>query len=265
MVLNNPPALQGDSTGGPCYRCIFPTPPPPEMVTSCGEGGILGPVVGIMGVLQALEAIKLITSSPREPSTVQTAAPPLPSLLIFSAFSPQPFRTVRLRLRRKNCAACSSSASITTESLTSGSIDYVQFCRVIAPVNILSSDERITATEYAQTRHNPGTLIDVREKVQFDICNLPRSINIPYSEITSWNRDAASDAIGLHQLQKFVQDKPSDDAPITVICRLGNDSQLAVQKFKTLELAAGGRRRIVDVKGGWKAWREEVDDEWPDY
>jgi len=237
---------------------------------SCGEGGILGPVVGVMGMLQALEAIKLITSGGHSLSTDPIVAPP-PSLLIFSASSPQPFRTVRLRSRRKNCAACSSTASINLESLTSGSLDYVQFCGVVTPVNILSSGERITATEYAQTRHNPGILIDVREKVQFDICNLPSSINIPYSEIASWNHDIAVDEksqngpIGLRQLRTSLQDMPSHAAPITVICRLGNDSQLAVQKLKTLKLADGGRRRIVDVKGGWRAWREEVDIEWPDY
>jgi len=270
VVLNNPPAPQGDSTGGPCYRCVFPKPPPAETVMSCGEGGILGPVVGVMGVLQALEAIKLITSGGLAQSTDPTVTPP-PSLLIFSTSSPQPFRTVRLRSRRKNCAACSSTASINLESLTSGSLDYVQFCGVVAPVNILSSGERITATEYAQTCHNPGILIDVREKVQFDICHLPSSINIPYSELASWNHDAALDensqlgTSGMYQLQTCLQNMPSHAAPITVICRLGNDSQLAVQKLKTLDFAAGGRRRIVDVEGGWRAWREEVDMDWPDY
>ena len=59
MVLNNPPLPAGDPKGGPCYRCIFPKPPPPESVVSCGDGGILGPVVGVMGVLQALEAIRV--------------------------------------------------------------------------------------------------------------------------------------------------------------------------------------------------------------
>jgi adenylyltransferase/sulfurtransferase len=62
IVLNSPPLPAGDASGGPCYRCVFPKPPPAESVVSCGDGGILGPVVGTMGVLQALEAVKLITA-----------------------------------------------------------------------------------------------------------------------------------------------------------------------------------------------------------
>jgi len=62
MVLNNPPSTSHQEAGGPCYRCIFPKPPPIESVVSCGDGGILGPVVGVIGVLMALEAIKLIAS-----------------------------------------------------------------------------------------------------------------------------------------------------------------------------------------------------------
>jgi adenylyltransferase/sulfurtransferase len=122
MVLNNPPLPPGDTSGGPCYRCVFPKPPPPESVVSCGDGGILGPVVGVMGVLQALEAIKVLT--------LRSAAAPAdpPSLLLFSAYSNPMFRSIRLRTRKAKCAACSAHATVTPEALQSGSLDYVQFC-----------------------------------------------------------------------------------------------------------------------------------------
>src|SRR5690554_1442989 len=124
---------QGSDTGGPCYRCIFPKPPPADQVVSCGDGGILGPVVGVMGVLQALEAIKLLTAGLKtdddhDAEFRNSKVLPLPSLLLFSANSPSPFRTVRLRSRRQDCFACSTKAGLSAESLTSGSLDYVAFC-----------------------------------------------------------------------------------------------------------------------------------------
>jgi adenylyltransferase/sulfurtransferase len=125
MVLNNPPLPPGVSGGGPCYRCVFPKPPPPESVVSCGDGGILGPVVGVMGVLQALEAIKVITQQP-SPGT----APEPPSLLIFSTYSQPMFRSIRLRSRKPKCAACSSQATISAEALQNGSLDSTQSMRL---------------------------------------------------------------------------------------------------------------------------------------
>jgi adenylyltransferase/sulfurtransferase len=141
IVLNNPPKPPEELSGGPCYRCIFPKPPPAESVLSCGEGGILGPVVGIMGVLQALEAIKVLTKQDKtantNPSTTKgVEEPPRASLLMFSAYSNPQFRTMRLRSRRDTCAACSAERTISADSLTSGSLDYIAFCGRTAPVNV---------------------------------------------------------------------------------------------------------------------------------
>ncbi len=100
MTLNSPPKVSGDSAGGPCYRCIFPKPPPAESVISCGDGGILGPVVGVMGVLQALEAIKLLTSGRNQAVKVASSLPhspersETPSLLLFSAYGAPSFRRI---------------------------------------------------------------------------------------------------------------------------------------------------------------------------
>lgn len=259
---------------------------------TCGEGGILGPVVGIMGVLQALEAIKIIAGGAIEtqaaengvktarsdPESVQT-----PQWLLFSAYSSTPFRSLRMRRRQKNCAACSSHATATRESLLSGSMDYVQFCGAVSPINVLSPNERVSAEEYAaieksqDARSNgssaPLILVDTRDKVQFDLCNLKDSVNIPYSEI------AAADATNMQEAaaNQEQNDEPREDewlhrvratppdVPVYVVCRLGNDSQLAVQKFKELGLDAGGKRQIRDIRGGLKAWRDKVDPGFPNY
>lgn len=264
-VLNNPPRAPGSTDGGPCYRCIFPKPPPAESVVSCGEGGILGPVVGVMGVLQALEAIKLIAggidfgddeSQPPSPMSDGIPSQPKPavspSLLLFSAYSTPQFRNVRLRSRRKDCASCSSAATITPSSLTSGSLDYVAFCGITNPINVLSPADRLSATEFAvlsQTKSDT-ILLDVRDATQFELCSLPGSINIP------WNGFAEKMKENEEELQML------QGRDVVVVCKLGNDSQLAAKILKEMN---GGRLNIKDVKGGLRAWRNEVDPSWPDY
>jgi adenylyltransferase and sulfurtransferase len=317
MVLNNPSLPPGESSGGPCYRCVFPKPPPPDSVVSCGEGGILGPVVGVMGVLQALETIKLIISrSPNTRSTLDggssrshepggkqamdgidkedgidggsffsTASsspppsPPTPTLLIFSATSNSPFRTIRLRSRRPNCSACSSQATITTQSLTSGSLDYAQFCGILNPVNILAPTDRIRASQFArfirasrdaETDHikrNGHVLIDVRDRTQFGICQIPESINLPFAdlmEVGRWSAKREDDdgKSEVFSLPGALRDLPKED-DIVVVCRFGNDSQVAVKKLR--ELGMGEGRGLVDIDGGLRAWRAEVDPMFPEY
>ncbi|KAL3456569.1 hypothetical protein BJX64DRAFT_281260 [Aspergillus heterothallicus] len=264
MVLNNPPRPPGDKTGGPCYRCVFPKPPPANSVTSCADGGIIGPVVGTMGVLQALEAMKVLTTD------VATKEPAPPSLLIFSAYSSPQFRSIKLRSRRPNCAVCSAEASVNLESVKSGSMDYVFFCGTAGLEGALSPEERITPLEYREShtaipnRH----IVDVREKVQFDICSLDNSINIPFSQILASTPSAASkEQAGSNQFPSWLPSEIATDSdnPIYVVCRQGNDSQTAVRRLKDLGLDRGGERLIVDIKGGFRSWREQVDPEWPDY
>jgi adenylyltransferase/sulfurtransferase len=277
IVLNNPPLPPGDAEGGPCYRCVFPKPPPPESVVSCGDGGILGPVVGVMGVLQALEAIKVLTHIRQ----VSSSAPPEPpSMLIFSAYSTPMFRSIRLRSRKPKCAACSAQASITTEALSSGSLDYVQFCGSINPIDMLSPQERISAENYAKLRSgvNPFTgtvsskdshvLVDVREKVQFELCNIDGSTNVPFSAVSRTLVPDFSNEYGSMDVeeQSWIQElRRQPDKPIFVVCRLGNDSQVTVKKMKDLGLDYGGKRFIGDIRGGLKSWREKVDGGFPEY
>ena len=257
MLLNHPANRAGDTEGGPCYRCVFPRPPPPESVVSCGEGGILGPVVGVMGVLQALEALKVLAGAVAE----------APSLLLFSAYSTPPFRTIKLRKRKPKCAACSDEATVTPAMFESGSMDYVQFCGALTPVHLLEEDERVSAREYAavvKKTAQPHLIIDVREKVQFDLCHLENSQNLPYSEIVSSSHSPAA-AERLEQAVEALTQASPPGAPLYVVCRLGNDSQVAVRKLKELNAHQGGARWVGDVKGGLRAWREEVDESFPEY
>lgn len=118
---------------GPCYRCLFPKPPSPEMTGSCAETGILGAVTGIIGNMQALEAIKIITGL-HGMSTIGTAAYVIdtrnitdlkPSLLLFSALGIPPFRNIKLRSKKPTCPACGKEGQKVGHIQD---IDYVQFC-----------------------------------------------------------------------------------------------------------------------------------------
>ncbi|KAJ1980478.1 hypothetical protein H4R34_002439 [Dimargaris verticillata] len=223
----------------PCYRCLFPTPPPPETVTNCSEGGVLGVVPGVLGTLQALETIKVITG--------QKALEP-PTLLLFSAFGSPLFRSVKLRTKKDSCAVCGTNPTITQLQ------DYPQFCGsqpVDTPlsVNVLPVDQRITCQAYqalCTQGSSPHLLLDVRDKVQYDICRLPNAVNIPWQHL---RRD-------LDQLTRLT----ATEQPIYVVCRLGNDSQLAVQW-----LHDQGFTQAKDIIGGLRQWATDVDSDFPVY
>ena len=263
MVLNNPPVRYGQEDGGFCYRCVFPKPPPAESVLSCGEGGILGPAVGVMGILMAVEAIKILVAKPNPTgaAAVETE-PPNSSLLLYSAYGSPQFRSIRLRGKRASCPACSATATITRESLISGSLDYATFCGNTGPARILDDQFRISAHDYRKIREEHGKehlLVDVRERVQFDLCHIPDSINIPFSTIVAAADGGASDTllqtISHHDRQRSIKG-------IYCICRYGNDSQIAVQKFGEKGFAGVMKG---DIKGGLHAWRKEVDATFPEY
>ncbi|KAF4589710.1 Adenylyltransferase and sulfurtransferase uba4 [Ophiocordyceps camponoti-floridani] len=239
-VLNSPPGR------GPCYRCLFPRPPPPETVIGCGEGGILGPVVGTMGVLQALEAVTLIAGGEAEESS---STSPRMLLLSATAHGRPEFRSVRLRGRRHDCFACSSGGSLTLQHLAT-SMDYVAFCGLAEPVALLAPEERVSIEEYrrrcvTQPHH---VLLDVRGKEHFSLGSIPGAVNVPMDHF-SRGQDVAE------LLDPHVQ----PETPIYVVCRVGNDSQVVARKLKDLGLHQGGKRFIGDIVGGVKAWRDTVD------
>nr|AAL90043.1 AT10573p [Drosophila melanogaster] len=225
---------------GPCYRCIFPVPPPPEAVTNCGDGGVLGAVTGTIGAMQALEAIKVIVGM----GDVLAGR-----LLIFDGGSGV-FRNIRIRSKRPNCHMCSAQPLITEL------INYEMFCGMHAtdknnPMLLLSTDERLSVEEYQQKiQAQPHLLIDVRPTAEFEICQLPEAVNVPLVEIL--------DDSYLKRLGKQLEDK---ELPIVLVCRRGNDSQIAVQHLRN----RFPTHFVRDLIGGLHAWTNSVDPSFPIY
>jgi len=230
---------------GPCYRCLFPRPPKPETVGTCEDVGVLGVVTGVIGTLQAMEAIKIIVGMNNS----------RPSLLVFSALSTPPFRTVRIRGKRVDCAACGS------EVHRRGKIeetDYVSFCGGNLPdweqTGLVAGQARISPQDLNETIATFGTtsapfkLIDVRSSAEFGICHLPSSESIPLKTLL---KDPA----------RHVPLDPS--TPTFVVCRLGNDSQIAVEALR--KVAPSGDAAICDLVGGLRAWSSVVDSSFPVY
>ncbi|RDL40041.1 uncharacterized protein BP5553_00020 [Venustampulla echinocandica] len=259
IVLNCPPLPSGDEKGGPCYRCVFPKPPPAESVVSCGDGGIIGPVVGVMGVMQALEAIKVITEG-RLGGDLMRAEQRSNTMLLFAANGNPQFRSLKMRGRNPKCLACSANAAMTLETLKA--MDYAFFCGVAAPVSILGPEMRIEAREYEGMRleGRQHLLVDVRDKVQFDICSIDGSLNVPFSTFQG-NRAL----VQAGECPSWLSMTLSPDAPIYVVCRLGNDSQVVAKKLQDSGLDKNGTREIRDIKGGLRAWKQQVDSSWPEY
>lgn len=225
---------------GPCYRCLFPAPPTPTSVRSCSEAGVLGVVTGTIGTLQALEAIKIITGLHEG----------RPNLLLFSALSVPPFRSIKLRTRSKTCAACGETGQRKGIEET----DYVQFCGGPTPDYVSSglsggdASKRVSA-KYLEDALQQGQcrVLDVRPRVEFGICSLPGSTNVPLTELVS----DPSTHLG------------NDQRPIYVVCRLGNDSQIAADALRSV--AVEGSPHIVDVIGGLRSWSRTVDPLFPVY
>jgi adenylyltransferase/sulfurtransferase len=215
--------------GGPCYRCLYPEPPPPGLVPSCAEGGVLGVLPGIVGTIQAAEAIKLIIGAG------ETLAG---RLLLFDALQ-MSFRTLKLR-RDPACPICGDAPTI------KALIDYDQFCGITPATRAgatpgLPPEFETTVEELkAQIdRRDPIWILDVREKTEYDICRIPGSTLIPLGE-----------------LAKRTDEIPQGpDAPeIIVHCKMGGRSAKAVG-----QLRERGFTRIKNVKGGILAWIDRID------
>ncbi len=213
--------------GGPCYRCLYPEPPPPGLVPSCAEGGVLGVLPGLVGTVQATEAIKLLLG------IGQTL---VGRLLLFDALDLN-FREVRLR-PDPDCPICGEHPSI--DKL----IDYEQFCGIGQD----QQDERVvvevTPTEVQQELEEGRDLVilDVRNPYEIDICRIEGSLVIP-----------------LPELGERV-DELDRDREMVVHCKSGARSARAIQ-----ELQEHGFSRLRNLHGGILAWARDVDPSLPTY
>ncbi|HKS80004.1 MAG TPA: molybdopterin-synthase adenylyltransferase MoeB [Candidatus Acidoferrales bacterium] len=208
--------------GGPCYRCLYPEPPPPGLVPSCAEGGVLGVLPGIVGAIQAAETLKLILGKGDSLAG---------RLLLFDALGMH-FRELKLR-KNPNCPVC--GANPTVKEL----IDYVQFCGIRgeeAPAPQTSIPE-ITPREL-KARLDRGDdlyILDVRETHEYQICNIGGHL------------------IPLAELSRRVNELDSSQE-IVAHCRSGKRSAEAVEFLRK-----AGFRKLWNLKGGILAWSDEVD------
>jgi adenylyltransferase/sulfurtransferase len=213
---------------GPCYRCLFPSPPPPGAVPSCAEGGVLGVLPGIVGALQAAEAIKLI---------VGIGEPLIGKLLLIDTLRME-FRAVRIR-RNPNCPVCGDNPTIREL------IDYEEFCG-LRRGELPESDEIFVTPQELKGRLDAGEpllLLDVREPEELEISEFP----YPYKHIPL---DDLPERV--HEL-----DLTSD---IVVFCRNDQRSRLAAQMLQRM-----GFSRVKVLKGGINAWSQEIDPSVPQY
>lgn len=216
---------------GPCYRCLFPDPPPPGMVPSCAEGGVLGVLPGVIGVMQAIETIKLILG---------LGDPLIGRLVAFDALRMR-FRELKLR-KDPACPICGENRSI--HEL----IDYEQFCGVAALEGAAAHEEapvpEISVKELSDRLASKEDLIllDVREPHEYQICRIPGARLIPLGELPS----------RLHEFDSTQE--------IAIHCKTGGRSAQAVRAFQ-----AAGFRRVKNVRGGIHAWSKEIDPSVPRY
>ncbi|HEY8458926.1 MAG TPA: ThiF family adenylyltransferase, partial [Blastocatellia bacterium] len=210
--------------GGPCYRCLYPEPPPPGLVPSCAEGGVLGILPGVIGVIQATEAIKLILGE---------GEPLIGRLLLFDALKMK-FRELKLR-RNPECPLCGDNPTI--KQL----IDYDQFCGVAPqPAEAEISDWEITPLQLKQLLDSGKrpTIIDVREPHEWQIANL---------------ENYGSRLIPLGQFPGRINELNPEEE-IIVHCKMGGRSAKAYEAMKK-----AGFTKIKNLKGGILAWADQVD------
>ena len=217
---------------GPCYRCLYPEPPPPGLVPSCAEGGVLGVLPGVIGVIQATEAIKLITG---------IGEPLIGRFLIYDALRMR-FRELKLK-KDPDCPVCGTHPTVTKL------IDYEQFCglRPAVPeplVAAASNGFEITATEL-KSRLDRGDrirIVDVREPNEYQINRIPGSVLLPLGEVP----------------RRYAELDPDEE--IVVQCKVGARSAKAADFLRSV-----GFKKVLNLKGGILDWIDKVDPSQPKY
>lgn len=216
-----------DARRGPCYRCLFARPPPPWLVPSCAEGGVLGVLPGIMGSIQAAETVKLI---------VGAGESLIGRLLLVDALSME-FTTLRLA-KDPGCPVCAVSPS------QRGLIDYEAFCGIggeakDAPIGIPSVSARDLVGLLSR---DEVYLVDVREAREIDIARIPGAVHVPLGDVAA-------------RASEFPMDRD-----VVLYCRSGVRSAKALRLLQSL-----GFRRVKTLEGGILAWSDDVDPSVPKY
>ena len=212
---------------GPCYRCLYPEPPPPGLVPSCAEGGVLGVLPGVIGTIQATETIKLILGAP---GTL------VGRLLLYDAWNMK-FRELKLR-RDPDCPVCGDRPTI------HALIDYEEFCGLhAAPPAAPAGGATVEELNMRLQRGDRPFILDVREPNEYQICRIPGSVLIP-----------------LAQLPQRLAELPSRDTELIVHCKMGGRSAKAVTQLQDL-----GYKGARNLEGGILAWIERVDPTQPKY
>lgn len=219
-----------NADGGPCYRCIFPEPPPPGLVPSCAEGGVLGVLPGTIGSIQATEALKLILGIGENLSG---------KLLLYDALDAS-FEFVNLE-KNPDCKVCSDHPEVTEL------IDYEAFCGMPAhdhEEGTAGEKWDITASQLEEKLKNGEDikLIDVREPHEQEISNIEGSELIPMGEVAS----------------RMSELDTADE--IVLYCKSGTRSTRALEI-----LASAGFRKVKNLKGGINAWARDVEEDMPIY
>jgi len=215
--------------GGPCYRCLYPEPPPPGMVPSCAEGGVLGVLPGIIGTIQATEILKLALGK---------GSSLVGRLLLFNALDMK-FRELKLR-RDPQCPVCGENPTITEL------IDYEMFCGIAPePTTPAANPDEVTVKEMKQALDNPKLgirVIDVREPDEYEIAHVDGVPLFPLSALP----------------QRFTELDPNQQYYIH--CKVGARSLRALEFLREQ-----GFKYLKSVKGGIDAWADEIDPRVPKY
>ncbi len=219
-----------DARLGPCYRCLFPEPPPPGLVPSCAEGGVLGVLPGTIGTLQATEALKVLLG---------IGDSMVGRLLLYNALD-MSFDFVKLKKNPK-CRVCGPNADITEL------IDYEEFCGVPGrgheEEGSAGAGWDITAAELSErVKTNRLKLLDVREPHELEISALPNAVNIPLGQLAG----------RLSELDSAEE--------MVIFCKGGTRSARALEL-----LVSAGFKKVKNLKGGINAWAREVDERLPIY
>jgi len=230
----------GSSADAPCYRCLYPEPPPPGMVPSCAEGGVLGVLCASVGSIQVTEAIKLLTG---------VGDPLVGRLMIYDALE-MSYRKLKVR-KDPNCALCGENPTVT------GLIDYDYFCGAVsdeaadAAADATISVKQLAAMlEEREEGARDFVLVDVREPNEYEINKIPGSVLIPKGEFLNGNALGALADLGAG----------SGDKPVVLHCKSGVRSAEALAVLK-----GAGYADAVHVGGGVAAWVNQIDPSQPAY